>query len=122
MGTSTPTPTPTPIPDRDGDGVPDTDDNCPKKPNPGQEDSDGDVRGDACDVCPSEPGSVTNSGCPFPPSIGGVVQIAADRSGPATGASDSSARDYAVPVAVAIGAGAIALAASVWYARKRWLR
>jgi hypothetical protein len=118
----TPTPTPTPPPDSDGDGVPDADDNCPNDPNPGQTDGDGDGRGDACDVCPSEPGSVTNSGCPFPPSIGGAVQIAADRSDPATGASHSSTRDYAILVAAVIAAGAVALAAGGWYATRRWLR
>ncbi|MHA1740795.1 MAG: MopE-related protein, partial [Candidatus Thorarchaeota archaeon] len=35
--------------DKDDDGVPDVDDNCPDKFNPGQEDFDGDLLGDVCD-------------------------------------------------------------------------
>ncbi|KAA3608752.1 MAG: hypothetical protein DWQ01_11630 [Planctomycetota bacterium] len=35
--------------DSDGDGWPDSCDNCPATPNPGQEDTDGDGLGDACD-------------------------------------------------------------------------
>jgi hypothetical protein len=42
----------TPTPDTDGDGKLDFEDNCPTKPNPGQEDADGDGVGDACDNCP----------------------------------------------------------------------
>jgi hypothetical protein len=38
--------------DTDGDGVPDLADNCPTKPNPGQENEDGDRFGDVCDPCP----------------------------------------------------------------------
>jgi hypothetical protein len=37
--------------DSDGDGIPDTADNCPLVPNPGQADADGDGVGDACDNC-----------------------------------------------------------------------
>jgi hypothetical protein len=40
-------------PDTDGDGVPDSSDNCPTVPNPGQEDGDGDGVGNACDNCPT---------------------------------------------------------------------
>jgi hypothetical protein len=40
-------------PDTDGDGVPDSTDNCPTVPNPGQVNSDGDTYGDACDNCPN---------------------------------------------------------------------
>ena len=41
-------------PDLDGDGFPNTEDNCPNKPND-QTDSDGDGIGDACDNCPNTP-------------------------------------------------------------------
>lgn len=41
--------TPPPPSDADGDSVPDSSDNCPNAPNPGQADADGDGIGDACD-------------------------------------------------------------------------
>ena len=40
---------PPPPVDFDGDGFPNSEDNCPSDPNPGQEDFDGDGEGDACD-------------------------------------------------------------------------
>jgi hypothetical protein len=41
--------------DTDADGVCRSYDNCEKIPNPQQEDKDSDGKGDACDLCPSEP-------------------------------------------------------------------
>ncbi len=38
-----------PAPDTDGDGVPNSTDNCPQDPNPGQRDTDGDGLGNKCD-------------------------------------------------------------------------
>ncbi len=43
--------------DSDNDGIRDIDDNCPEKPNPGQEDMDGDGFGNHCDNCPATPNS-----------------------------------------------------------------
>lgn len=42
--------------DEDDDGIPDQDDRCPHRADPGQEDSDGDGVGDACDPRPDVPG------------------------------------------------------------------
>ena len=42
-------PEPDPEPDFDGDGAPDDADNCPKTPNPAQNDTDDDGYGNACD-------------------------------------------------------------------------
>jgi Tol biopolymer transport system component len=50
-------------PDSDGDGVPDSVDNCPTVPNPGQEDADGDGVGDACDGCPLDPAKTSPGVC-----------------------------------------------------------
>jgi hypothetical protein len=101
--------------DSDGDGVLDSLDNCPNDPNPDQANADGDSRGNACDVCPAQPGSVVD-GCP---PIGGAVDITAGGSDPAVSGPGSSARDYAAPVAAAVAGGAVALAAGGWYARRR---
>jgi len=40
--------------DEDNDSIPDVDDNCPDKPNKGQEDADEDRVGDVCDNCPRD--------------------------------------------------------------------
>ena len=45
--------------DSDTDGVPDSLDNCPRTPNPGQQDSDYDRLGDACDPTPVHDVSVS---------------------------------------------------------------
>lgn len=44
-----------PMYDRDGDTFYEGEDNCPRVPNPGQEDSDGDGTGDPCDICSLDP-------------------------------------------------------------------
>lgn len=59
-----------------------------------------------------------------PPAVGGV-EIPFDESGFAAGQSASSAGSSGPPYAAlagAVAAGAVALAAGGWYARRRWLR
>ena len=51
--------------------------------------------------------------------LGGTVELAAGPSDPAASEPDPSARDYAVPLAAAAAAGALALTAGAWYARRR---
>jgi hypothetical protein len=122
-------------PDTDGDGTQDPYDNCPNNANPGQEDSDGDglgdvcdncpstfnadqanadgdALGDVCDTCPDASGSPTNGGCPFPPSIGGVVELRTDSRAPAE-ASHGGWMIIAVAALAIFGTGAIA-----WYRRR----
>lgn len=48
--------------DTDGDGVPDSVDNCPTVPNPGQENEDGDAFGDVCDPCPPDVNNADGDG------------------------------------------------------------
>ncbi len=55
--------------DTDGDGVCDSVDNCPLVYNPDQKDTDGDGIGDACDKCPTQPGPLSNGGCPLNPPV-----------------------------------------------------
>ena len=55
--------------DTDGDGVCDSADNCPLVYNPDQKDTDGDGIGDACDKCPTQPGPLSNGGCPLNPPV-----------------------------------------------------
>jgi hypothetical protein len=92
------------VTDTDGDGVPDTVDNCPNDPNPGQEDTDGDGSGDACE------------------SVGGIVELVAAGDDPANASGSSSARDYAARLAALAVGAVVALGAGGWYARRRWLR
>jgi hypothetical protein len=68
-------------------------------------DSGGDGVGDACAVCLSQPGSVTNGGYAFLPSIGRAVHIAIGGSDLGSVAAESSAVDHTWPVAAAVMAG-----------------
>ena len=69
----------------------------------------------------------SSSGCSFNPTVfdatgvGGTVELLGQSEPPAD-ASESSARDYTAPIAAAVVAGALALAAGGWYARRRWIR
>jgi hypothetical protein len=99
--------TPPPV-DSDSDGVPNASDNCLCVQNPDQADSDGDGTGDACEA-----------------DVGGMVDMQVGGSGSAAhGAAGSSAdpsgRGY-IPLAAVAAAALLALTASMWYARKRWL-
>ncbi len=58
--------------------------------------------------------------CP-PASVGGIVELPGQSESPGD-ASGSSARDYTVPIAAAIAAGAVVLAAAGWHAKRRWMR
>jgi len=56
------------------------------------------------------------------PAVGGTVELLGQSQSPGD-ASESSALDYAAPIAAAVvAAGAVALSAAGWYARRRWLR
>lgn len=54
--------------------------------------------------------------------VGGTVELLGQSDSPADASESSSARDYTAPVVAAVAAGALALAAGGWYARRRWLR
>ena len=53
--------------------------------------------------------------------VGGTVELLGQSQSPGD-ASGSSARDYTVPIAAAIAAGAVVLAAAGWHAKRRWMR
>jgi hypothetical protein len=55
-----------------------------------------------------------------PPAVGGIVEIRRDTSAPAAQQPGSATPPYA-PLAGAAAAGAFALSAAAWYARRRWL-
>jgi len=71
-------------------------------------------------VVAPEPGTPT----PTPPAVGGMVELLGDRTAPSAAnprsSADSPAWYYAALAGVA--AGALALTASAWYARRRWGR
>jgi len=71
-------------------------DNCASAWNADQADSDGDTIGDVCDI-----------------PVGGIAELPE--------VSDSSARIY-IALAGLAAAALVALTASAWYARRRWLR
>ncbi len=120
--------------DSDGDGILDTVDACPNDP----EDFDGFEDGDGCpdpdndgdgildgaDACPLLPGPASNDGCPLPgpPAVGGIVGLVSAPPDTPAGVSDPSGSDRAEPITAALAAGAVALVASGWYVRRRWLR
>jgi len=66
---------------------------------------------------------ITVTGCLVLPAVGGMVELygGGGASTPAALQSDSAAPPYAALV-LAAAAAAIAIAASAWYARRRWLR
>lgn len=69
---------------------------------------------DAVSVSPPPP--------PGPPAVGGIAGLLDESASPAEASGSSSARDYTAPIAAAVAAGALALAAGGWYARRRLLR
>jgi uncharacterized delta-60 repeat protein len=103
-----------PPPDSDGDGISDYNDNCPDTPNTDQANTDGDATGDACDSCPDEPGPPTNGGCPFPPSIGGIVELRANHQAQ----SDHPASSDALPIGAFVALGVLVLGAGGLYVVK----
>jgi len=56
-----------------------------------------------------------------PPAVGGIVELRRDPSAVSAHQADTAARPY-IPLAGAAAAGAMAVAAGAWYARRRWLR
>ena len=56
------------------------------------------------------------------PSVGGIVELAIGSSDSPADVSDRSGSDRAGPIAAAVAAGAVALVAGGWYARRRRLR
>jgi len=51
--------------------------------------------------------------------VGGIVELRGDLEAPVDASGSSSAGDYTAPIAAAVAAGAIALAAGGWYIRRR---
>ena len=80
--------------DLDNDGVLNAQDNCPRKPNPGQEDTDGDGVGDACDLCPLAWDPDQSGGCQHTPNSAamalGVPSCGSSYSHPASCVNDAA--------------------------------
>ena len=71
-------------------------------------DTDGDGVPDSSDACPNEEGSPTNGGCPFPPSIGGIVGLGVGSDDSPAGHQNGQGHELemaALAVALAAAAG-----------------
>jgi hypothetical protein len=65
----------------------------------------------------------TPSPTPTPaPGVGGMVELGGSSDAPAQASGSSSGSDYTALVAAAVLAAVVALTATGWYARRRWLR
>lgn len=56
-----------------------------------------------------------------PASVGGIVELFGQADSPTAESTSASTRDYTAPIAAAVTAAVVALTASAWCARRRWL-